>query len=155
MREVLFRGKRVKDGKWVDGSLFSSMTGQKFIRWEVEDDGAIEEIVQYEVVPETIGQFTGLVDRNGKRVFEGDIVLVNGTKRVGKYVTSIVFKDGCYMLEENKTYLIDSKCLLAVISVVGTIHDNKDLLTGPKSKALQEAAIYGLSVAKTRFENKE
>jgi len=101
-----------------------------------------------------IEQFTGVTDKNKANIFVGDVVLVNGTKRVGKYVTSVVFKDGCYMLKENKTYLLDSKCLIAA-TVIGNIHDNEDLLTGPKSKALHEAAIYGLSVAKTRFEKKE
>ena len=140
MREIVFRGKRAKDGKWVDGSLFSSMTGQKFIRWEVEDDGAIEEIVQYEVNPETIGQFTGLTDKNGKRVFEGDIVCADTGRRwfngictdYTQYVV-VVYNSQKARFEILGKLGESHKALDQVIdkcsaTVVGNIHDKPELL---------------------------
>ena len=131
MREIVFRGKRAKDGKWVDGSLFSSMTGQKFIRWEVEDDGAIEEIVQYEVNPETIGQFTGLTDKNGKRVFEGDIlqwVDEDNTCEGAKLIFIVKF-DGEYegFFGEGESDNIEP-WQFRNHEVIGNIHDKPELL---------------------------
>ena len=131
MREIVFRGKRAKDGKWVDGSLFSSMTGQKFIRWEVEDDGAIEEIVQYEVNPETIGQFTGLTDKNGKRVFEGDILqwVDEDNTCEGSKLIFIVKFDGEYegFFGEGEFDNIEP-WQFRNHEVIGNIHDKPELL---------------------------
>jgi hypothetical protein len=130
MREILFRGKRVKDGKWVDGSLFSSMTGQKFIRWEVEDDGAIEEIVQYEVIPETVGQFTGLKDKNGfTKIFEGDVIHDEDSGAIG-----VVFFNNDGTGGYSTWFLgVGYNCALSVLDstnlvIIGTIHDNPELL---------------------------
>lgn len=70
MREILFRGKRVDNGEWVQGSLFVEGTRFEIVRGTCNNVG----IEGVGVIPETIGQFTGIVDENGVKVFEGDIL---------------------------------------------------------------------------------
>ena len=87
MREILFRAKTVKNVRWIYGDLFKTGTDPSDEEWAIgywdDEDGWMNEQVQ----PETIGQFTGLLDSNNVRIFEGDIVHVcfNEYDRVGRF----------------------------------------------------------------------
>lgn len=72
MRQIEFRGKRLDNGEWVYGYYVENKLGNHFI-YEVERNGEFVWNI-YEVDPSTIGQFTGLVDKNGKRIYEGDFI---------------------------------------------------------------------------------
>ena len=127
MREILFRGKRVDNGEWIEGNLYESkMSGCYIIIPQVkvrQKDGAVigDTFTVHEVAHETVGQFTGLTDKNGKRIFEGDIV------KVGVY-----YYCGCYPHTETRVLEVkipDFYCWQKDgMEVIGNIHDNPELL---------------------------
>ena len=103
MREILFRGKRKDNGEWVEGDFVNLKDGKRLI----------PHIYGYgEIIPASIGQFTGLTDKNGKKIFEGDTITWETTDG-DKVFNKILFEDGCFVCETNGEYelLKDMLCL--------------------------------------------
>lgn len=125
MREILFRGKRkdiLPGNEWVYGCLVNLIPNEPEIAFAVDEN----EMYQYEaVVDETVGQYTGLTDKNGKKIFDGDIVNVLSSDILGEmYETTIV-------VEDIRTPSINGWLEYAdELEVIGNIHDNPELLKG-------------------------
>ena len=137
MREILFRGQMRKkgervtigglplDGKWIYGGIFAANTKSDRCIITSYDD-----FKKYPVHADTVGQFTGLTDRNGTKIFEGDIVKYankihqvvfeqkNGTAYFGIEISKIETWGFCYNVPVDK------------MEVIGNVHDNPELLKG-------------------------
>ena len=129
MREILFRGKRLDNGEWVYGDYwhlpeknFYCISDKEFNR---------------KVTPETVGQYTGLTDKNGRKIFEGDIIHLEysqvffGGVYFGEYTAEVSYKEGCFITDginngdEIETPLsgFDND----EVEIIGNIHDNPEL----------------------------
>ena len=133
MREILFRGKRLDNGEWVVGNLFIP---DKFANREPPTEilvGTNIVRISYEVDPATVGQYTGLTDKNGKKIFEGDIIKIPDNydefgRNAGE-IYEIYFCCGGFRLNPKYSqargyWLEDDR----TVEVIGNIHDDKELL---------------------------
>lgn len=128
MREILFRGKRTDNGEWIEG-YYRDLDGEhpRILKENIfiGKFGRVLEFKNIDVIPETVGQYTGLTDKNGKRIFEGDIV---------DYISSDVIgnpKTGTIIVEDMTDY--DTMIYLNhsdELQIIGNIHDNPELLGG-------------------------
>lgn len=111
----LFRGKRV-DGIWVYGNLMMSERDRVKIQYSVGEGGYKDWISEY-VIPETVGQSTGLTDKNGKMVFEGDLVDSNYFKKA-----TVVFWNNGWHFNVNDGHHSFNTAIHS-FEVIGSIHD--------------------------------
>ena len=119
MREILFRGKTIL-GKWIEGDLLQYLgCGKVHIAQYYKGTGG------QEVISETVGQYTGLTDKNGKKIFEGDIVTL--PKYGGGKAKSVVYFKGGKFAVDGSNYAFKDMCTKNMV-VIGNIHDNPELL---------------------------
>lgn len=144
MREILFRGKRLDNGEWAEGYYVKTV--------DYRTDSAVHLIIElpsafyprgeiareYEINSSTIGQYTGLTDKNGKKIFEGDIIHLEysqvffGGEYFGEYTAEVSYKGDCFITDginngdEIETPLsgFDND----EVEIIGNIHDNPELL---------------------------
>lgn len=137
MREILFRGINTVTKEWIIGNLYQR-DEQAFIM----ADNCVAE-----VIPETLGQFTGLTDKNGTRIFEGDIV--KGSAYSQEWIGVIVWIDeiasfGVYYRHRSNPTTWEKSSILKRASkgftdefaaeVIGNVHDNPELIGGAESE---------------------
>ena len=128
MREIKFRGKRLDNGEWIKGNSIVRVGDGFFIcDWT---GVAIKKSEFYnlftEVAPATVGQYTGLKDKNGKKVYEADIL----TDKFGS-MGGVEWRDGGFVVNFGDMDIFDlSDCFgdSYQMWVIGNIHDNADLI---------------------------
>lgn len=130
MREILFKAKRMDNGEWVEGDLSYIVHDKK--RMYVFPSVGLDSADRYEVDPETLCQYTGLKDTNGKRIWENDFVSVENSadEGIGKveFLGGMWFVDGepCNSLYDI-IYYSDAE-----VNVIGNTFDNPDMSGGEK-----------------------
>lgn len=126
MREILFRGKDIR-GAWHIGLL--AHIGDA---WYISNKAGVA--TAFEIVPQTFGQYTGLTDKNGNKIFEGDIVKC--ISRLDAKDMVVIFEDAEFHLVDCKRYKNYTECCgyryfgTLETEVIGNIHDNQELLKG-------------------------
>lgn len=138
MREILFRGKRSDNGEWVEGGYKHEKVGEYFTAVFIIEQLTSGVWENNRVDPATVGQFTGMVDKNGKRIFEGDVVKFYERQLGGEDVPiyeCVEFSEGgfCthrYFLNNWLRNAVNGNIQLEDIEVIGNIHDNSELLEG-------------------------
>ena len=158
MREILFRGKSMNDGEWVQGSLVITVIepadDTPYKHYHIEDmtigvfPNEFQSGLSETVAPETVGQFIGLTDKDGKKIFEGDIIQYSIEEEQAVFIGAVKFGEfnpsggallntnvGFYVelvdLEGKRTYMrkdIGYWVKFRGIEVIGNIHDNPELL---------------------------
>ena len=125
MRTIKFRGKRLDNGEWLYGDYHHRAGGVHcIIVMAPNKQGKVVYIV-HQVAPDTIGQSTGLFDKNGKEIYEGDVVTFDNNLQG---ISKVMFAEGCYMVVA-KNYATSLTFRLANHTfVAGNIHDNPELL---------------------------
>lgn len=142
-REIKFRGKDIKNN-WHYGLLAHNKRKDKHYEWFISN--SVGEAYAYGVIKETIGQFTGLTDKNGKEIYEGDVLLYH-FERYGEFYQEVVKKG--YIKCENGSFvfyvlkndgvkrndfdpefyaLSDLNYDPDSVEIIGNIHQNTELL---------------------------
>ncbi|MCM1301353.1 MAG: YopX family protein [Bacteroides cellulosilyticus] len=137
MREVKFRGKSLEDGRWLYGDLYHTGDLTCICDWTIRP----HTVENFAVDPATVGQYTGLKDKNGREIYEGDILLLSDKK---SHSEDVVVEHGLYgwtfYNPQTATFYPDGSHTYAAVEncrfmfgtgiIVGNIHDNPELLKG-------------------------
>ena len=136
MREILFRGKRRDNGEWVEGGYIplDVESGYAYIVKPYHYASSLSplDIIKLQsilVLPETVGQYTGITDNTGKKIFEGDIVKEYNIFGVEVGIGAVHWSDLflAWHITKNKSMYSGN---IASYEVIGNIHDNPELLEG-------------------------
>ena len=137
MRDYLFRGKRIDNGEWVTGFYVHYDDTKDNHKDDCDYIVGIhtgEHFPFFEVIPKTVGQYTGKTDKNGEKIFEGDILNTTNSNCAIWYVDYKNTAFCCNQGNANYSCVLDEFMQFSVVEVIGNIHDNPELLKGGKEE---------------------
>lgn len=131
MREILFRGKRVDNGEWVEGCYAEFVHGlDGYTKPGIQVIRCVPSVANrlmptyetelVEVIPETVGQYTGIADTNGNKIFEGDVAVCQG----GEYYHGTWEYESTEIVKDIRSMGFLEYCEKAI--VIGNIHDKEE-----------------------------
>jgi len=124
-REIKFRGKSIESGEWVYGSLIIEEEKHYIVQSVTEHIKRYDyEVYMIEVNPETVGQYTGLHDKNGKEIYEGDIVKITFSEEI----MPIVFNKARFVIVDKYNNRFELYEFVNNLEVIGNTTDNPELL---------------------------
>lgn len=126
MREILFRGKRTDNYQWIKGYFVEIRQGSELIPHIIPFNSLDQNLnvcPRYRVFCETVGQYTGLTDKNGKKIFEGDILY----DEYNESNCLIKFDEGSFCFVDDNICQSVWGCSMLGFEVIGNIHDNPEL----------------------------
>lgn len=133
-REILFRGKRIDTGEWIEGWYCK----QVFSRWPLKSCiipsqlAEAGEISHFAIIPETVGPFTGLTDKNGRKIFEGDIIEAHLDELFPDLATTLIVVWSNYGWfgrdMEGNVDSLEREWVSDFFEIIGNIHDNPEML---------------------------
>ena len=120
-REILFRGKQLSNGEFIEGSLTVDCHGNCCI-YHPLNVPIVGGFQYFDIDPETVGQYTGIDDREGEKIFEGDIFKIGAENNI----YTVRFDYGCFLAYENDVQVgIIAELATMFIKKIGNIYDNK------------------------------
>ena len=126
MRTIKFRGKDIEIDEWIYGDLIQRIGYTPSIMFHYESSGKAR-YYEYPVKRETVGQFTGLLDKNGSEIYEGDILDFNGLNIEVRFVRGVF----ALLCNGNLDEELCGDCRTDLFAkIIGNIHDNPELLKG-------------------------
>lgn len=128
MREILYRGKRKDNDEWVYG--YYCRCGWTGMEKDVIIPSHASTLYGIDVIPETVGQYTGLTDKNGVKIFEGDIVRYSGEKHIVVFETRGETGYFGIKIDHIETWYFCLSVPAKLMEVIGNIHDNPELAEG-------------------------